>query len=191
MESHSITINTEGDEFITLAEAKAHLVVDHDDDDLLIAAQISAARKWAEHRTDRFFTPTTVTLSRNGFDEVMELAHKPVQEIVSITYDSDTEGNVLATTEYDLDPYRNCVRRAYGKTFPSTRYHWNSVRIQYRVGYYTGSPEAVSVPEDVKRACLLLIGEMYAMREMSVTGTIVAKNIVSIDYLLRHHRVWR
>jgi uncharacterized phiE125 gp8 family phage protein len=189
VESHSITINSEGAEFITLAEAKAHLVVDHSDDDLLISSQITAARKWAEHRTDRFFTPTTVTLARSRFDEAMELAHKPVQEIVSITYDDATEDNVLASTEYELDSYNNCVRLAYGKTYPSTRNHWNAVRIQYRVGYYSGSPEVVSVPEDVKRACLIVLGDLYANRERQQDMALY-KNYTA-DMLIAHSRVWR
>lgn len=188
MESHSITVNSEGDEFITLSDAKAHLVVDHDDDDLLIYSQIKAARKWAEHRTGRFFTPTTVTLSRNGFDEVMELDHKPVQEVVSITYDSDTTGNVLATTEYELDSYHNRIVRAYGKTYPSTRSHWNSVRIQYRVGYYTGSPEVVSVPEDVKAACLIVLGDLYTNRERQQDMALYKNS--AADMHIAHYRVW-
>ena len=190
MEPHSITIDTDGDEFITLSEAKAHLVVDHCDDDFLILSQISAARKWAEHRTDRFFSPTTVTLSRNGFDEVMALAHKPVKEILSIPYDSDTTGNVLDSADYELDSYQNCVRRAYGVTYPSTRSHWNSVRIQYRVGSYTaGSPEVVAVPEDVKRACLLVVGDLYANREKQQDMALYTNH--AADMHINHYRVWR
>lgn len=186
----SIEILTEGAEFITLDEAKAHLVIDHSDDDLLIESQIAAARRYCEHRTSRYFTPTTVRLSRNGFDTVMPIKHKPVKEIVSIVYD-DANGvdNALSASFYSLDSYNNCVRQAYGQTYPSTRYHWNSVRITYRVGYYTvGSPEVVDVPEDVKRAALIVLGDLYEHRERQQVMQLYANN--TADMLLHHYRVY-
>lgn len=186
----SIEITSEGDEFITYDEAKRHLVVDHDDDELLITAQIAAARKWCELRTGRFFTPTNITLSRNGFSSEMKLRHKPVQEIVSIVYDDgDGTGNDLASSYYDLDKYHNCVRLAYGQTYPSTRYHWDSVRITYRVGHYeAGSPEQVSVPEDVKRAALIVLGDLYEHREKQQPMQLYANH--TADMLLQHYRVY-
>jgi len=186
----SIEVLTEGAEFITLDEAKAHLVVDHSDDDTLIQSQITAARKWCEHRTNRFFTPTNVKLSRNGFDAVMRLRFKPIQEIVSIVYDDvDSTDNALASSYYDLDKYYNCIRLAYGQTYPSARNHWDSVRITYRVGEYTvTSPEVVSVPEDVKAASLIVIGDLYENREKQQNMMLYTNN--TADMLIAHHRVY-
>ena len=163
----SFQITSSPTDFLTLAEAKAHLVVDYSDDDDLITRMISAACRWCESYTGRFYTPTTVVLSRNGFAENMRLRFKPVQEIVSVEYDDgDTEGSVLSADRYQLDAHNNCLVRAYGAVWPSTRYHWNSVRITYRVGYFSsGSPESVSVPEDIKNAALLVLGDLYANRE--------------------------
>lgn len=186
----SVSIDSEGAEFISLVEAKEHLVVDHTDDDVLISSQITAARKFCEHRTNRFFTPTNVTLSRNGFASVMELPHKPITEIVSIVYDDgDGTDNALASSYYELDAYNQCVRLAYGQTYPSTRSHWNSVRITYRVGYYTAtSPEVVSVPEDVKRAALIVLGDLYANREKQQDMALYSN--YTADMLLSHYRVY-
>lgn len=186
----SIEIVSTGADLVTLDEAKRHLVVDHSDDDLLILSQITAARQWCEHRTSRFFTPTNVTLSRNGFDATMPLSHKPVQEVVSIVYDdSDTEDVSLALSTYELDKYHNCLRLAYGQSYPTARYHWNSVRITYRVGYYTpGSPEFVSVPEDVKRACLIVIGDLYEHREKQQVMQIYHN--ATADMLMANYRVY-
>lgn len=185
----SFQIVSEGEEFITLDEAKRHLVVDHDDDDILILSMISAARRWCEHRTSRFFTPTNVTLSRNGFESMMPLKHKPVKEIVSIVYDDvDSTDVTLASDYYELDTYNNCVVRAYDKTYPSTRYHWNSVRITYRVGYADGSPEVVSVPEDVKHAALMVVGDLYEHRETQ--QDMMLYNNKTADMLLANYRVY-
>jgi len=184
----SIQIVSDGDDFITLHEAKSHLIVDHNDDDILIHSLITASRKWCEHKTSRFFTPTNVVLSRNGFDDMMPLKHKPVAEIVSIEYDDESVGNALSSDTYELDTYNNCVIRAYGKTFPSTRHHWNSVRITYRLGYMTGSPEVVSVPEDVKRAALIVIGDLYEHREAQQDMQLYENR--TADMLLHNYRVY-
>lgn len=184
----SFQVVSEGAEFVTLDEAKRHLIVDHSDDDLLILSLISAARKYCEKRTNRFFTPTNVELSRNGFCERMPLKHKPVQEIVLIQYDDQTTDNTLGTEFYDLDPYNNCVIQAYEQDFPSTRYHWNSVRITYRVGYYSGSPETVSVPEDAKRASLLILADLYEHRERQQDMQLYTNK--TADMLLYQFRVY-
>jgi uncharacterized phiE125 gp8 family phage protein len=185
----SFQIVSEGEEFVTLAEAKRHLVVDHDEDDIFILSLISAARRWCEHRTSRFFTPTSVTLSRNGFSSVMPLRHKPVREIVSIVYDdADTTGVTLDPDYYELDAYNNCVVQAYGKTYPSTRHHWNAVRITYRAGYVDGSPEVVSVPEDVKHAALMVLGDWYENREAQQDKALYSNH--AADMLLSNYRVY-
>lgn len=166
MSEYSLEILSEGSEFIELSEAKAHLVVEHSDDDILINSQIKAARQWVEKKTRRFFTPTQVLLSRCGFDDIIELPHRPVEEIVSVVYDSDSATDVLLSSDYyDLDK-RGRVISSFGFDYPTARDHWNSVRITYKSGYYTpGSPDVVSVPEDIKRACLLVIADLYDNRE--------------------------
>ena len=184
----SIQIVSEGDDFITLHEAKDHLRVDFDDDDIVIHSLITAARKWCEHRTSRFFTPTNVMLLRNGFDDMMPLRHKPVKEIVSVEYDDEATGNTLSTDAYELDHYNNCVIRAYGQTWPSTRHHWNSVRITYRVGYADGSPEIITVPEDVRLAALMVIGDLYEHREAQQDMQLYENR--TADMLLHHYRVY-
>lgn len=190
MDIHSIAVTSEGAEFLTLEEVKRNLRIDHSDDDLELLSHIASARKWAEHRTNRFFTPTNVTLSRNGLADEMGLAHKPVKEIVSIEYDDvDSTGNVLSSSAYELDAYNNCVRRAYGQTYPSTRYHWNSVRITYRIGYYTtGSPEVVDVPEDVKAACMLVVGDLYTNKEQQQDMELYFNS--AADMHIGHYRVY-
>ena len=184
----SLQVTSEGAEFVTLTEAKAHLVVDYSDDDTLISSLITASRKWCEHRTNRFFTPTNVTLSRNGFSSMMPLKYKPILEITSIEYDDEATGNTLAADQYQLDAYNNYVVRAYGVSFPSTRYHWDSVRINYRVGYASGSPEVVAVPEDVKRASLLIIGDLYEHREKQ--QDIMLYENTTAEMLISNYRVY-
>jgi uncharacterized phiE125 gp8 family phage protein len=46
------------------------------------------------------------------------------------------------------------------------------------------------VPEDIKAAIKLLVGQMYAHREPEVTGTVVGKIGFAVDALLAPHRLW-
>jgi hypothetical protein len=55
------------DEPVTLAEAKTHLRIDHNDEDQLIQLWIRAAREYAESYTGRRFVTQTVTVKLDGF----------------------------------------------------------------------------------------------------------------------------
>jgi hypothetical protein len=52
---------------VTLAEAKLHLRIDNSDDDDLIAALVTTARKWAEDYCDRTFVVSKYTMLMDSF----------------------------------------------------------------------------------------------------------------------------
>jgi hypothetical protein len=56
-----------GTEPVTLAEAKLHLRIDNTDDDDLISALITTARRWAEDYCDRTFVVSEYTMSLDSF----------------------------------------------------------------------------------------------------------------------------
>jgi len=56
-----------GDEPVSLAEAKLHLRIDNTDDDDLISALITTARKWAEDYCDRTFVQSKYTMLLDSF----------------------------------------------------------------------------------------------------------------------------
>jgi Phage gp6-like head-tail connector protein len=56
-----------GSEPVTLAEAKLHLRIDSSDDDNLISALITTARKWAEDYCDRTFVVSKYTMMLDSF----------------------------------------------------------------------------------------------------------------------------
>ena len=60
----------------------------------------------------------------------------------------------------------------------------NAVTIEFTAGYGNAS----AVPQDIKHAMLLLIGEMYENREESVTGTIVSAMPTTAKSLLDIHQ---
>jgi hypothetical protein len=67
MRYRSLVRNEEGAEPVTLAEAKLHLRIDNTDDDDLISALITTARRWAEDYCDRTFIVSFYTLSLDSF----------------------------------------------------------------------------------------------------------------------------
>ena len=65
--SYQIRVTAAADPPVTLAEAKAHLRVDVDDDNDYITALIEAATTAAENNCDCFFRECEYTFTRHGF----------------------------------------------------------------------------------------------------------------------------
>lgn len=149
---------------ISLAEAKAHLRVDHTDDDAMIAAVVASAADYVAVYTGRSLMPQTLKARYAMFDD-MVVPHAPVIEIESITYDG---GTVLDTDVYELIKSEPAgVVLAQNKAWPTAEI--NSVYIQYRAGYEDSSDSPVNltdrIPASLKAAMLLVIGDLYQNRE--------------------------
>lgn len=183
---------------VTLAEAKAHLRVDSTDDDLLISSLIIASRIYCEQFTARAFITQTWEYVIDTFpaDDIM-LPLPPLQSVTSVKYD-DASGieQTLATTEYEVDTVSQPgwivpVTTGWPKSI------WegiNAVRIQFVAGYASAanSPDnlAANVPQSIKAAILLHVGQLYDQREDIVVGTIVNRVPTGgIEHLLRQFRV--
>jgi len=170
----ALTVDTEpAAEPILKAEAKTHLRVDHTGDDTYITTLCTVARRWAERWTRRAMITQTLRLTLDalpGFDGIIELPRPPLQSITSIAY-IDTAGasQTLAASKYRVEtksaPGR--VEPAWGETWPSTRSIVGAVTIIYKAGYGTGGS---SVPAEMIQAMLLLIGDLYSHREITVVG---------------------
>lgn len=161
---------------ISLARAKAHLRVDWDDEDALIAAYLRASVGAIESRTDRALSPQAFTewAARFpcGYGEKLTLARDPIREIVSVTY-VDADG-----AEQELDPadYRSIEGEPWSLiapvagSFPSTEERPDAVRVRYMAGYDAGD-----CPAELQSAVLLMLGHLYANRE----GVAVGANVVT------------
>jgi hypothetical protein len=67
MRYRSLVRYEQGTEPVTTAEAKLHLRIDNSDDDDLIAALVTTARKWAEDYCDRTFVVSKYTMLMDSF----------------------------------------------------------------------------------------------------------------------------
>lgn len=197
----SVVVITPPEPLIMLSVVKAHLRVDHDDDDVLIAAYLAAATALIDGPAGwlgRSLGPQTLELRADEFacwsTAPVALPYGPVIDIVSISYvDAAGTEQVLAPT--DVTRAADGIRPLYGESWPSVRLYAETVRIRYRAGY-TADPDAdpivAAVPAPIIAAILLHTGDLYAFRETAVVGAISASIDMStaVQSLLGPYRVW-
>jgi uncharacterized phiE125 gp8 family phage protein len=152
---------------ISVAEAKAQMRVEGNDDDTIIERLVNAAvafvdvqgvlgramitQTWAEWIAPN---PSTVMLSLG-----------PVQSVSAIKY-YDIDGALQTATLADFNvfgtPNRITITPKTSKAWPITQTRDDAIKIEYVVGY--GSTSA-SVPQTVRHALLMLVAHWYENRE--------------------------
>ena len=169
------------EEPVSLLEAKLHLRVDFDEDDMLIASLITAARQAAETLTGRQLTtarwkqvldcfpgpslmgvPAGQTFTLPG--HAILLAKAPVQSVVSITYldmasVNQTRPALTYTVDAACEPAR--ITPVFGQIWPICLPQIGAVSVTFDAGYGTAS----QVPEGIKSWIKLRVGSLYAHRE--------------------------
>lgn len=180
---------------ITTAEAKTHLRVDSTDDDTYIDTLVKLARRWIEHTHGVMCVNTTYDGSLDAFpsgDSAIVLPRYPLSSVTSITYYDDdlSTSTVFSSASYQVDsatrPPRIVLKN--GVNWPTDTLRLSSgVVVRFVAGY---GAAASAVPEDIKHAVKLLVGQMYTHREPEVTGTIVSPVRFAVDALLAPYRLW-
>lgn len=173
---------------VTLTEAKAHLRVDHTDEDTLITALIPAARQLAEMHSRRAFVTRTLDAALDDwpYDDVIELAYPPLASVTSITYLDDAgDSHTMSSDDYFVDtisqPGRICL--ADDANWPAeTLRRRAAITIRYVCGYGL----AAAVPQNYKAAILLLIGHLFENREAVIVGAGLSATAIplAVDALL-------
>lgn len=161
------------DEPVTVAEAKAHLRVDIDDDDDLIEGLIATARQFVEVHVLRRATLTqTWDMYLDAWPESDRVAIPlpPLQSVSWVKYTDDT-GTIttLSSSNYLVDtvsePGRLVLKSGY--TWPATTLQAvNGVNIRFVCGWSA----AADVPKPIKQAILLMVGDLYENRENTLIG---------------------
>lgn len=148
---------------VTLADAKAHLRLDHDGEDALIESLVRAARETVETETglallDQDWRLAIDRWPRGG--EVKVRRH-PLREVLSITvYGADGEASVLDPGSYMSDLVSRPGRLRLTKSLPSARC-MNGIEIDFRAGF---GESGTDVPDGLKRAILLLVAHWFEFR---------------------------
>lgn len=156
---------------VSLAEAKLHCRVDHDVEDAIIAALVTAARMYVEETTGRALLTQTWEAMLDAWPALLYLPHPPAASVVSVTaVDVDGNSTVLPATAYAL---RTGMTPGYVVFYSEQRPAVLLARqAGIRVRYVAGYGDVVDVPRPLCQAILLLVGHWYANREAAGPGNV-------------------
>ena len=186
----SFVIDSDGGTgIITTAEAKEHLKVDTTADDTLIGNLIAAAVQSAQIYTNRFFLTTQIIQYGDKWEDIKVLFKSKVINVVSVKYyDSDNSLQTLSTDVWLADTKHQPARIGLkpNKDFPALADRINAVEVTYKVGY---GDTAADVPQGIKQAVLLTIGNWYQNRASVITGKTATELPLSSQYLLDQFKI--
>ena len=176
---------------IPLDTARAHLRVEHTDEDAYIESLIEAATATIEgpHGIGVALVSQTWAMTFDGFlPSPFALPLYPVQSVTSITYtDTDGQTQTLDPSLYQFAKGNPAVvERAPGASWPAVRRQLNAATATFAVGF---GASAADVPADLRHAILLMVGHLYEQRE--AVGTPKAETPLGFAALTERYRVGR
>ena len=144
---------------VTLADAKAHLRLDNNDDDQLLTAMIVAARVHVEALTRRLLIEQgwRVYLDRWPRKRIVALSPAPLISVDAVTiYDANGDPTVVAEDDYEVDAASVPGRLVLSGAAPVVvGQAVNGIEIDVTAGY---GPSSVDVPSP------LLVAHWYEHR---------------------------
>jgi len=169
---------------VTLEDAKAHLRVVGDQEDLLIVALIAAALARAERESGRAFAPQSWQLVLDGFpDDEIVIPLGPVEDGVNITYVDDEGGEQAVSPDlFNVDTVASDARVVPVDGWPEAADVPNAVRVQFDLGG--------TCPEDVRIAILLMVAHWFQNREDASETALAAIPLGSAHLLALHRRMF-
>jgi len=177
---------------VTLDEAKDHLRILHDSEDGLIARLIAAAAGDIEGRggmTGRALISQDWEARFDCWPEAgaaFALPFPPLQSVASVKYfDEQSVEQTLDTAVYEVDTAAvpGEIRLLPDQAWPPIARRKAAVRVAYTAGYGDGPSD---VPEMVRQALLLLVGEFYQNRDLADDP---ARRIQAVPRLLARYRL--
>jgi uncharacterized phiE125 gp8 family phage protein len=151
---------------VSLADAKAHLRVTHDDDDAYIGTLIKSARVSIEGRTGLCLIQQGWSHFLDGWPAQAEvrLPLAPLIDVIDIRVWSDADAAaVIDPAHYYADNASRSPRIVLrgGRTWPRPGRMANGIEILLSAGF---GATASSVPEPLRQAVLQLVAHWFAMR---------------------------
>lgn len=172
---------------VSLADAKAFVKVEHDDDDVLIGALIAAARLHVEASIRRVLVAQSWRLVLDGWPpgRLVEIPLSPVVSVDAVSViGADGTPAALETSDYVADvasyPARVLVRDG-----PSPAAVFNGVEIDFTAGY----GEAGDVPAPLVQGIRQLVAHWYETREPVAFGGPAGESPHSVAALIAPYRV--
>ncbi|MEM6666190.1 MAG: head-tail connector protein [Pseudomonadota bacterium] len=152
------------EEPVALADVKAHLRIDHADEDDYLNALIVGARMRLESESDQAFVTQTwiAYLDRWPATGEYRIPLGPVSSITEVTV-RDAAGTQTAVSPslYALDAASEPARLVLTGALPSPAAIPNGIAVTFQVGFGA----AADVPGDLKHALLMVIAHWYEHRD--------------------------
>jgi len=170
---------------VSLSDAKAHLRVDHTDEDDLITDLITAAQAQVEAYTNRVLITSTHYLYLTDFPSggiVLPLA--PVTSITSVKYVTGGSDVTWDSSNYYYSINELPVNvSSVGDSAPGVDEDvFPAVTVEYVAGY----ADQDAVPAALKQAVLLLVADMYEYRQDAPRERFTAWKSLCYPYRVFH-----
>lgn len=180
---------------VSLAEAKEHIHVDHNDEDVRIAGLILTATRKLDGQSGllgRCLISQTWRMTLDRFSNEIVLPLPPCISVDRISYLNSAGDEVdVDAADYrvtglgSLDGAR--IRAARGKSWPNT-FDTGSAFVEFTCGF-GDDPE--DVPEPLRTAILMHVGHLYEHRESVTLGTgFITETPHGYEDLIRDYRLW-
>jgi len=176
---------------VSLAEAKDHLRVDSDDDDVLVTRLIAVATAFTDAQGALGAAMITQTWGQwigANPEQTVPIFLGPFQSLDAVKY-YDVDGVLQTDTLSNYDIFGTKAAKYIG---PKAGFSWpvaqdrsDAIKIEYTIGF---GDAASDIPDTIRHALLLLIGHWYENREQATTDNL---NDIpwGFDALMNMHRV--
>lgn len=188
---------------VSLAAVKAHLRVDHSEEDELIEAYMVAAEQRLEGLygiTGRAFRPQRYRVSFGRFGPSLCLPFPPTISVDALTY-LDNNGDEQSFAQAGNWRVIGIGSPRGAVIVPEDGVSWPSlyatpdpdlVRVEFTAGYQSAtSPGDDLVPAQIKHAVKMIVADWYEHRTSSVIGTSAAELPHGVENLIAPLRVAR
>jgi uncharacterized phiE125 gp8 family phage protein len=190
---------------VSLRHLKAHLRIEHDEEDEYLTSLISAGRYYAEARCDRCFVDTQLEMQTDTFPAAIEFplpmppfSPTPGRQAIEVSY---LNAGMVRLTMTETEPAITSNPGTFlAQRFstpavltPAVNGYWpvtgpvrSAVTVRWWAGY---GADATAVPKGIVHAILMLAAHWYNNREAVMTGSAVATATVpmGVDELLAVH----
>lgn len=177
---------------LSLGEAKAHLRIDADNEDVLITSLVTTARLQIEAALGLALITQQWRLVMDCWppDGIVALPLRPVQTVDAIRVVGDNEIAVLLDPlAYAVDNASHVPRLAARSGFwPIPGARLNGIEIDLTAGF---GAAASDIPHDIRQALLLLVAHWYENREADSSAGTPAKIPDGVSVLLQPYKVVR
>lgn len=185
---------------VSVEDAKAHLIVEHGDDDALIEGYIEAAQLVVEDQTQRMLRPGTFELRLDGWYEPLCIPIVPIRDVTAIAYlDSDHDEQLLAGSDWSFETTPNGAEIWFADTFdaPTLSSRNLPVRVRFSAGYDlevasgSGDDPETSPDRRARQVILQIVAHWYAVREPVTVGNVVNEIPLAAERLMEQMRIFR